>query len=314
MKLPGSLSPLALGSIAFVTVLSTVRGFSPTVRLSLASTPFVRSTRTRPPTSLGVSNPLRTERTQPVVSANTVSTLPETKPSSPSSVFGRPLDESTKQRNRQLVHQLKSVLFDQVYRGDTMDRAFARFYALETIARMPYFSYLSVLHLWETLGMWRRAEYLQVHFAESWNELHHLLIMEELGGNGRWGDRFVAQHIAFFYYWIVVTLYAVNPTMAYNLNQAVEEEAYETYDGFLQTHAEYLQSQPAPQAAVRYYTGDDLYLFHAMHWDTRQPKEPESPVEQRRPTCETLYDTIRNIRDDELEHVKTMACLQDESV
>ena len=26
----------------------------------------------------------------------------------------------------------------------------------------------------------------QVHFAESWNELHHLLIMESLGGNERW--------------------------------------------------------------------------------------------------------------------------------
>ena len=26
----------------------------------------------------------------------------------------------------------------------------------------------------------------QVHFAESWNELHHLLIMEALGGNERW--------------------------------------------------------------------------------------------------------------------------------
>ena len=25
-----------------------------------------------------------------------------------------------------------------------------------------------------------------MHFAESWNELHHLLIMEALGGNERW--------------------------------------------------------------------------------------------------------------------------------
>jgi hypothetical protein len=32
------------------------------------------------------------------------------------------------------------------------ERPYARFYALETIARVPYFSYTSVLHLYETFG------------------------------------------------------------------------------------------------------------------------------------------------------------------
>jgi ubiquinol oxidase len=35
-----------------------------------------------------------------------------------------------------------------------------------------------VLHMYESFGWWRRADYLKVHFAESWNELHHLLTME----------------------------------------------------------------------------------------------------------------------------------------
>ena len=43
--------------------------------------------------------------------------------------------------------------------------------------------------------------------------------MEELGGNKNFVDRFVAQHAAFFYYWIVVFIYIVNPTLAYNLNE-----------------------------------------------------------------------------------------------
>lgn len=37
------------------------------------------------------------------------------------------------------------------------ERTYARFYALETIARVPYFGYLCVLHLYETLGQWRQV-------------------------------------------------------------------------------------------------------------------------------------------------------------
>jgi ubiquinol oxidase len=33
-------------------------------------------------------------------------------------------------------------------------RPIQRFWLLETVARMPYFSYLSMLHLYETLGFW----------------------------------------------------------------------------------------------------------------------------------------------------------------
>lgn len=104
---------------------------------------------------------------------------------SPVTEFGRPLDQATIDGNKKLVHTLKSFLFDSIFQGQGVERAYARFYALETIARMPYFSYVSVLHLLETLGSWRRADYLRLHFAESWNELHHLQAMEELGGNQR---------------------------------------------------------------------------------------------------------------------------------
>ena len=59
-----------------------------------------------------------------------------------------------------------------------------RFWFLETVARMPYFSYTTMLTLYELLGWWRRSSELRkVHFAEEWNEYHHLLIMESLGGN-----------------------------------------------------------------------------------------------------------------------------------
>jgi hypothetical protein len=55
--------------------------------------------------------------------------------------------------------------------------------------------------LYELLGWWRRSSELQrVHFAEQWNEYQHLLVMESLGGDRSWRDRFLAQHAALAYF------------------------------------------------------------------------------------------------------------------
>lgn len=183
------------------------------------------------------------------------------------------------------------------------NRSYARFYVLETIARVPYFSYLSVLHLYETLGFWRRADLLKVHFAETWNELHHLLIMESLGGNRYWIDRFTAHLIAVVYYWIVVPLYMLFPRYAYYLMELIESHAYHTYDDYLNAHEAELKAQPAPQVAIDYYLSGDLYMFEEF--------QTASEYEFRHPKLDNLYDVFINIRDDECAHVKTMAALQE---
>lgn len=182
------------------------------------------------------------------------------------------------------------------------DQHYARFFVLETIARVPYFAFISVLHMYESFGWWRRADYLKVHFAESWNELHHLLIMEELGGNAFWFDRFLAQHIAIFYYFMTVFMYALSPRMAYHLSECVEKHAYSTYDKFLKLQGDELKKLPAPQAAIDYYMNEDLYLFDEF----QTSRTPNS----RRPKIENLYDVFLNIRDDEGEHCKTMKACQ----
>ena len=65
-------------------------------------------------------------------------------------------------------------LLDVLYAG----RPLQRFWVLETVARVPYFAYISVLHAYESVGLWRAgAELRRVHFAEEYNELHHLQIM-----------------------------------------------------------------------------------------------------------------------------------------
>lgn len=182
------------------------------------------------------------------------------------------------------------------------DRPIPRFYVLETVARVPYFAYVSVLHLYETVGLWRKADWLKVHFAESWNELHHLLIMESLGGNKNWLDQVLAKGAALVYYWVIVVIYLINSKAAYHFMELVEEHAYHTYDSFLRDEAENLKQQPAPQVAINYYRDGDLYLFDEF--------QTAQPVAGRRPVVNNLYDVFVAIRDDEAEHVKTMAACQ----
>jgi hypothetical protein len=80
----------------------------------------------------------------------------------PSTRFGDPLSDEVKEFNKGAVGFLKRTIFDTLFAG----RDYPRFYALETIARVPYFSYTAALHFYETIGMWRKAKYLKIHFAE----------------------------------------------------------------------------------------------------------------------------------------------------
>lgn len=98
-----------------------------------------------------------------------------------------PIDEATTGLLTKLVDALV-VVIDAIYK----DKPYQRFYVLETVARVPYFSYISCLHYLETIGYKDNIGWLRIHWAEGWNELHHLLIMEELGGSKNWVDRFLA--------------------------------------------------------------------------------------------------------------------------
>ncbi|KAK3141207.1 hypothetical protein QOZ80_4BG0330830 [Eleusine coracana subsp. coracana] len=134
------------------------------------------------------------------------------------------------------------------------------------------------------------------------NEFHHLLIMEELGGNSLLVDRFLARFMAFFYYFMTVGMYMLSPRMAYHFSECVERHAYSTYDKFLKLHGEELKGLPAPEAAISYYLNEDLYLFDEF----QTARAPCS----RRPKIDNLYDVFVNIRDDEAEHCKTMKACQ----
>ena len=185
------------------------------------------------------------------------------------------------------------------------DRPIARFWFLETIARIPYFSYVSMLHLYESFGWWRQPELRKVHNAQEVNESHHLLIMEALGGNARWRDRFLGYHVAIGYYWAINALFLTSPAAAYEFMELLESHAVDTYSVFFQENKERLKSLPPPRVARSYYKAANLYLFD----DFQVSRKPKT----RRPPCDNLYDVFKNIAEDEAEHVKTMNACKDYS-
>ena len=127
-------------------------------------------------------------------------------------------------------------IIDFLYR----DLPIQRFWVLETIARAPYFAFLSVLHLRESLGLRTEEHYylMKEHFAQTINETEHLREMESRGGADRWVDRFFAYHLVLIYYWIMVGYYFIAPVSAYHLNAGIEFHATETYLDYFWDHPE----------------------------------------------------------------------------
>ena len=75
-------------------------------------------------------------------------------------------------RFNEITLNITVAIIDFLYKG----RDFQRFWVLEEIARAPYFAFLSVLHLRESMGL-RGPEQLYLkkeHFDQSVNETEHL--------------------------------------------------------------------------------------------------------------------------------------------
>ena len=134
------------------------------------------------------------------------------------------------------VLSITVAIIDFLYR----DLPIQRFWVLETIARAPYFAFLSVLHLKESLGLRTEEHYylMKEHFAQTINETEHLIEMERRGGADRWHDRFIAYHLVLIYYWILVGYYLIDPISAYHLNTGIEFHATETYLDYLWEYPE----------------------------------------------------------------------------
>lgn len=182
---------------------------------------------------------------------------------------------------------LKIVLFliNKMY-----GNSYRRFYVLETIARIPYFAFLSVLHLQETFGRHPSHELMKLHFEETINEEYHLLIIEELGGGSLIIDRYFARAIGVIYYLLSCILYALFPSSAYHLMVLVEKHAYSSYDAFILQKADILKKLPPTPKSYEYYYSNSRMTIPPTHQDDL-----------------TMYEIFESIRDDESVHTKVMS-------
>jgi ubiquinol oxidase len=183
---------------------------------------------------------------------------------------------------------LKYIVDTTIYLLDVIyPMGYRRFFVLETIARIPYFSYISVLNLYESLGKHPSNELMDLHFRQAQNEEYHLLIMEELGGGDKWLDRFFARTLGIFYYWVNCALYLIFPHSAYYLMELVEGHASQSYNDFLQIKTTSLKETPTKERAREYY----FSKFRLASDNSVQI---------------SLFDIFESIRDDEKAHSDDM--------
>merc|ERR1719473_461357 len=196
------------------------------------------------------------------------------------------------------IYNLNKLIVDSVYKVICVlydGNDYARFFVLETVARVPYFAYLSVMHLRETFGSRDPGDgdRMRTHYAEADNELHHLLIMEALGGNSSVVDRTLAQTMAFGYYWYVVAVYTFNEQAAYHLSELIEDHAFNTYNKFLTINEAKLKTMDVPAIAKKYYEQENPFLFDLFCTVKEPDGEPFTLAS--RPKLESLYDLFVNV-------------------
>lgn len=229
------------------------------------------------------------------------------------------LDGWVFQMNKLLIDSVYNVI-SNLYPVEGTERDYVRFYVLETVARVPYFAYLSVMHLQETLGLRYEtmSDRMWMHYAEADNELHHLLIMEELleekvddegvvvASPLYWWDKALAQTMALAYFWYVIVAFIWNQAAAYHLSELIEDHAFNTYDNFLKENEERLKELPVTDTARQYYEYERPLMLGDE--SCRIADTPASLMSE--PVgLSSLYDVFVNIRNDEKDHWTTLCNL-----
>ena len=151
-----------------------------------------------------------------------------------------------------LLCPLIDLVYEQPADAEIIDSgsAIQRLYVMEKIGRAPYLSFLSMLNLYESFGLWRSSEDLRVaHAHQELSKFRRQRVIEQLGGDQPWTARFLAEHAALFAHITIVHLWFLSPSLAYRFAQMIESHAFHIYDAFLEQNESTLKLMPLPSTS-----------------------------------------------------------------
>ena len=141
--------------------------------------------------------------------------------------------------------------------------SYAKFKAIEVIARIPYQSWESAAYT--LLSALYGDEHYAIRlckitafsrFAQD-NETMHVVVNSHITQKHKC-EGFIRHTLipiifAFFYFWVVYILYLCSHKAALELNYLFESHAYKQYSEFVEKNAEYLKQQPLLSEFLQFY-------------------------------------------------------------
>ena len=158
--------------------------------------------------------------------------------------------------------------------------SYAKFKAIEVIARIPYQSWESASYTLLSAFYWDEAKAMRLTRTGAFsrmaqdNETMHVVvvagIVRRLRAGGVIRHTIVPLMFSFLYFWIIYLLYMLHPKAALELNFMFECHAHEQYQEFLDRESERLKSTPVISEFLAFYGREarsEYELFESIRND-----------------------------------------------
>lgn len=158
--------------------------------------------------------------------------------------------------------------------------SYAKFKAVEIIARIPYQSWESAAYTLLTafhqdeqyaIDLCRLSAFSR--FAQD-NETMHVVVISQIarenGATGFFRHTFIPVLFSFFYFWVTYLLYLISPKSALELNYLFESHAYAQYQNFLDTNGDQLRKNCVASDFLSFYGREaksEYELFESIRND-----------------------------------------------
>lgn len=158
--------------------------------------------------------------------------------------------------------------------------SYAKFKAIEVIARIPYQSWESAAYTLLTTGYANERRAIRLsklsmfsRMAED-NETMHVVvisqIVQRLRSESFFRHTFIPFFFSFFYFWMIYILFFISRRAALDLNYVFESHAYAQYQRFLDTEGEHLRQTPVTSDFLAFYgrkAANEYELFELIRND-----------------------------------------------